>query len=58
MQVPYAIREGCLTLARLVERDKLPSALICGNDVIALGVLFDAMERGVPVPAAAVDYRF
>jgi hypothetical protein len=50
MQVPYAIREGRLALARLVERDKLPSALICGNDVIALGVLFEAMERGVPVP--------
>jgi LacI family transcriptional regulator, galactose operon repressor len=50
MQVPYAIREGRSALARLVEQDKLPSALICGNDVIALGVLFEAMERGVPVP--------
>jgi LacI family transcriptional regulator len=50
VQVSYAIQEGRLALARLLEQDRLPSALICGNDVIALGVLFEAMERGVPVP--------
>ena len=49
-QVPYAIKDSREVLAQLIERDKLPTALICGNDVIALGVLFEALERGVPVP--------
>ena len=34
----------------LSKANKLPTALICGNDVIALGALFEAMERGVSVP--------
>lgn len=50
MQLPYSISEGRAALARLVEQDKLPTALICGNDVIALGVLFEAIERGIQVP--------
>ena len=49
-EVPYAIRHGRRVLAELIERNELPTALICGNDVIALGVLFEAMEKGVPVP--------
>jgi LacI family transcriptional regulator len=50
MQVPYSIGDGRLALAQLVEQVKLPTALICGNDVIALGVLFEALERGIRVP--------
>lgn len=50
MEVDYAIPAGRQALARLVEQDQLPTALICGNDVIALGVLFEAQERGIPVP--------
>lgn len=50
MEVDYSIREGRAALARLVEQDRLPSALICGNDVIALGVLFEALERRIAVP--------
>lgn len=49
-EVPYAIRDGRRALADLIARDRLPTALICGNDVIALGVLFEAMERGISVP--------
>lgn len=50
MEVDYAIPAGRQALARLAERGQLPSALICGNDVIALGVLFEAQERGIAVP--------
>ena len=50
MEVDYSIRAGRLALTRLLERDRLPSALICGNDVIALGVLLEAQERGIAVP--------
>lgn len=50
MEADYSIRAGRMALAQLVEQDRLPSALICGNDVIALGVLFEAQERGIAVP--------
>jgi LacI family transcriptional regulator len=49
-QMPYSIREARQALARLAEQDRLPTALICGNDVIALGALFEAVQRGIPVP--------
>ena len=50
MEADYSIHAGRMVLARLAEQDRLPSALICGNDVIALGVLFEAQERGIAVP--------
>ena len=50
MEIPYAISEGRRALAKLVERDCLPSALVCGNDVIALGVLFEALAQRIAVP--------
>jgi LacI family transcriptional regulator len=34
----------------VLENGKLPTALICGNDVIAIGVLFEAQQRGIRVP--------
>ncbi|MFC4946949.1 LacI family DNA-binding transcriptional regulator [Pseudonocardia sp. GCM10023141] len=35
----------------LLGRPDLPTAVVCGNDVIALGVLSAARERGIAVPA-------
>ena len=49
-EAPYTINDGRRVLAELLAQNKLPTALICGNDVLALGVLFEAMERGVAVP--------
>ena len=50
MEADYSIRAGREALARLVEADRLPTALIAGNDVIALGLLFEARDRNIPVP--------
>lgn len=50
MEIPYAISESRRALAQLVERKCLPGALICGNDVIALGVLFEALAQRIAVP--------
>jgi LacI family transcriptional regulator len=50
LQVDYAIPAGREALSRLAEQGPLPTALICGNDVIAIGVLFEAQERGIRVP--------
>ncbi len=50
VEVPYVIAEGRNAMARLAARGELPSAVICGNDVIALGVLFEAQAQGIAVP--------
>ncbi|MBZ8134056.1 LacI family DNA-binding transcriptional regulator [Afifella sp. IM 167] len=51
-EIRYSVREGRRVLGEFVEAGTLPTALICGNDVIALGVLLEAMERKIPVPEA------
>lgn len=50
MEVEYAIPAGRRALAKVLENGKLPTALICGNDVIAIGVLLEAQQRGIRVP--------
>ena len=50
MEIPYAISDSRRALADLVECNSLPTALICGNDVIALGVLFEALAQRIAVP--------
>jgi LacI family transcriptional regulator len=50
MEADYSIREGRAALARLAEAGRLPTALIGGNDVIALGLLFEARDRDIEVP--------
>jgi len=51
-EIAYSVGEGRRVLGELVDAGRLPTALICGNDVIALGVLLEAMERKIPVPGA------
>ncbi|GAB7189576.1 LacI family DNA-binding transcriptional regulator [Kineococcus sp. NUM-3379] len=41
---------GAEGLARLLELPEPPTAVFCGNDVIALGVLEEARRRGLRVP--------
>jgi LacI family transcriptional regulator len=50
LEVPYRLddaREAARTLLTLAQR---PSAVVCGNDVIAYGVLLEAERRGLQVP--------
>ena len=30
--------------------DNPPSAIVCGNDVLAMGVMFEASARGIHIP--------
>jgi DNA-binding LacI/PurR family transcriptional regulator len=43
---------GGLALAALLEQPQRPTAIIAGTDVLAMGVIHGAWERGVDVPGA------
>lgn len=48
---PYAIAEGRKACALLLSRnDPKPTAIICGNDVLALGALVECRALGLAVP--------
>jgi LacI family transcriptional regulator len=46
----YEIAEGRRAASRLLASPNRPTAIICGNDVLAFGVLFECRSRGVDVP--------
>ena len=46
----YGIAEGRRAASRLLASPERPTAIICGNDVLAFGVLIECRERGVEVP--------
>jgi LacI family transcriptional regulator len=48
---PYSISDGRKACALLLSRgDPKPTAIICGNDVLALGALVECQARGLKVP--------
>lgn len=46
----YSLSGGRDGLSALLSRDPSPSAVICGNDILALGALDEARRRGIDVP--------
>lgn len=51
MQVNYKLDEARAAARCLLSLPERPTAVVCGNDVIAYGVLLEADKLGVPVPA-------
>jgi LacI family transcriptional regulator len=49
---PYGLVEGRDGLRSLLAAEPRPTAVLCGNDVLALGALFEAQRLGIPVPQA------
>jgi LacI family transcriptional regulator len=47
---PYEIGEGRLTLRSLMRLPEPPTAIICGNDVLAIGALLECLASGISVP--------
>ncbi|WP_298360239.1 LacI family DNA-binding transcriptional regulator [uncultured Litoreibacter sp.] len=50
MESPYSIAQAKEAVGELLNSADVPSALICGNDVIAQGAVFAALKLGVRVP--------
>jgi len=51
VECPYGIDEGARAFRRLMADATPPSAIICGNDVLAVGAIKAAREMGIEVPA-------
>ena len=47
---PYSIAEAKAVCAQILRAPVLPSAILCGNDVIAQGALYAAQMLGISVP--------
>jgi LacI family transcriptional regulator len=50
VESPYNIADGRLALRQVMAARHPPTAVICGNDVLAFGALFEASALGIDVP--------
>lgn len=51
VESPYSISDGRRSCAELLARnDPPPTAIICGNDVLALGAAIECAARGMSIP--------
>jgi LacI family transcriptional regulator len=50
IECPYTIAEGRSALRMLLELASPPTAVVCGNDILAFGVLCECTARGIVVP--------
>lgn len=50
IEADYLVSDAAKAFQTLVERAGVPKAVICGNDVLAVGVLQAAMSMGLEVP--------
>lgn len=46
----YSHADGRAALVYLMQLDNPPTAIVCGNDVLAMGVIFEAQARGIEIP--------
>ncbi len=50
IETPYGIDTGARAFAQMMQSDPRPTAVMCGNDVLAIGALREAQRLGVSVP--------
>lgn len=50
VEVPFTLAGGRSGGSELLGRAEPPTAIICGNDLLAAGALFEAQARGLAVP--------
>jgi len=49
-ETPYSISDSKEAVTRILSQSVLPTALLCGNDVLAVGAIYAAMRCGLRVP--------
>lgn len=50
IETPYEIENGARAFDVLMQQSPRPTAIMCGNDVLAVGAVRRARERGIRVP--------
>ncbi|GLQ25566.1 LacI family DNA-binding transcriptional regulator [Sulfitobacter pacificus] len=50
IQTPYEIENGAAAFVELMQADVKPTVIMCGNDVLAAGVISKARDIGINVP--------
>jgi LacI family transcriptional regulator len=50
VEQPYGLAEAREGLRRLMATQPAPTAIVCGNDVLAFGALLEAQKLGIAVP--------
>ncbi|MEP2027432.1 MAG: LacI family DNA-binding transcriptional regulator [Paracoccaceae bacterium] len=50
IETPYSLSEAKEAVSKLLDEGKCPTALLCGNDVLALGAIYAAKRSGLDVP--------
>jgi LacI family transcriptional regulator len=50
LERPYTVAEGRAAMAALLRRPKPPTAVLCGNDILAYGALQECLWREMRVP--------
>jgi LacI family transcriptional regulator len=48
---PFTLDGGRAGLSHLLALEEPPSAVVCGNDLLAAGAMFEAAARGIAVPS-------
>ncbi|PWJ15811.1 LacI family DNA-binding transcriptional regulator [Jannaschia seohaensis] len=52
LETPYEVGAAKAAVEALVASGRLPTAILCGNDVLAVGALHALRHRGIDVPGA------
>lgn len=50
IETPYEIENGAEAFRKLIAQDNRPTAILCGNDVLAVGAVRQAEQMGLRVP--------
>ena len=50
VEIEFSIHNGREALGRILAADPSVTAIVCGNDILAIGVLVEAAARGIRVP--------
>lgn len=50
LQGDYTYESGCAAMKELVTRVKLPCGVLCGNDIMALGLIDEAKSMNIRIP--------
>ena len=51
LEAPYTVEDGARAFASLIDGKQPPTAVICGNDVLAAGAIVEAKRLGLAVPS-------